>query len=250
VAERRKSVFVTGGNSGLGLATALHFAKQGIDLAIFARRADRNTAAAQAVRALGVQCETFAGDVTDETSIASAIREAADRFGGLDYAFNCAGLAQSTTSLCDLDATEFDAVMAVNTRGTFLSIKHQVAVMRPQGGGAICNCASSAGLVVSRTQAAYAAAKFGVVALTKGAALEYAADNIRVNVVCPGATKGEMWFDVVENNPAFAEAALAKHPLGRVGEADEVAAAVLYLCRDATFTTGHALTVDGGRTAG
>ncbi|MAC59654.1 MAG: short chain dehydrogenase, partial [Novosphingobium sp.] len=118
------------------------------------------------------------------------------------------------------------------------------------GGGAICNCSSTAGLVVSATQTVYAASKFAVIAMTKGTAQEYAARGIRVNAVCPGATKGEMWLDVARNNPAFAKAVLARHPLGRVGEVEEVADAVLYLCRDATFTTGHALTVDGGRTAG
>jgi len=247
---RRPCAFITGGNSGLGLATAKHFARNGIDVAIYARRADRNAAARDAIRRAGAECIAFAGDVTDEAALSEALAETSSRFGRIDYAFNCAGLAQSTTLLADLDAAEFDALMAVNARGTFLAMKHELVLMKRQGGGAICNCASAAGLVVSRTQVAYAASKFAVVALTKGAAQEYATDGIRVNVVCPGATKGEMWFDVERDNPEFAKAALAKHPMGRVGEADEVAAAVLFLCRNATFTTGLAFTVDGGRTAG
>ena len=116
--------------------------------------------------------------------------------------------------------------------------------------GAICNCASAAGLIPSAMQVGYAAAKFAVVGKTRGAALECAKDGVRVNVVCPGATTGEMWVKFAADNPDRAKLALAKHPLGRVGLKEEVADALLFLCRDATFTTGHALSVDGGRTAG
>ncbi len=244
----RKRVFMTGANSGIGLATAKRFAREGIDVAIFARREDRNAEAKTAIDALGVRCLTFAGDVTSEASVRDAVAATADAWGGFDYAFNCAGLAQSLTPLAELSLDEFTRLHDVNARGTFLAMQHQIPVMRAGGGGAICNCASAAGLIVSANQAAYAAAKFAVVALTKGAALENASDNIRVNVVCPGATTGEMWHDMAEAHPDFAKKALATHPLGRVGKKEEVADAVLFLCRDATFTTGHAFTVDGGRT--
>lgn len=247
---RKPCLFVTGGNSGLGLAAARRFAAQGTNIAIFARRTDRNDEARSLIEEAGVSCLAFAGDVCDEAAISAAIRETAATFGGLDYAFNCAGVAQPQVALADIDAAQFDTLMAVNLWGTFLAMKHEIAVMAEAGGGAICNCSSTAGLVVSATQTVYAASKFAVIAMTKGTAQEYAARGIRVNAVCPGATKGEMWLDVARNNPAFAKAVLARHPLGRVGEVEEVADAVLYLCRDATFTTGHALTVDGGRTAG
>ena len=244
------SVFITGGNAGIGLAAAVRFARAGIDVAIFARREDSNEEARREIEALGVRCVTYSGDVTDEIALRDAVNAAADTFGGLSYAFNCAGTAQSLTPLDRLESEEFDRLMAVNARGIFLAMKYQIPVMRDAGGGAICNCASAAGLVPSANQVGYAAAKFAVVAMTRGTALEVAKNGIRVNVVCPGATAGGMWFDVVEKQPEFAEMALARHPLGRVGNASEVADAVLFLCRDATFTTGHAMTVDGGRTAG
>ena len=248
--KESESIFITGGNAGLGLATALRFAEAGIDVAIMSRREDTNDAAKAQVESLGVRCITFVGDVANEANMSEAVASAAETFNGLSYAFNCAGMSQSLTPLEQLTGDEFDNLMAVNARGTFLAMKYQLPVMRAGGGGAICNCASAAGLVPSAEQVAYAAAKFAVVAMTRGTALEVAKDQIRINVVCPGATTGGMWFDTVEKNPEFAEMALARHPLGRIGEAREVADAVLFLCRDATFTTGHAMTVDGGRTAG
>ena len=245
-----KRLFVTGGNSGIGLATALRFAREGADIAILARRSDRNEQAKAEVEALGARCMTIAGDVTSEADVKGAVDAMVAAFGGMDFAFNCAGLNQSVTPLETLSLEEFCAQMDVNARGTFLSMKYQIPVMRAQGGGAICNCASAAGLIPSALQVAYAAAKFAVVGLTRGAALEVARDGIRVNVVCPGATTGEMWLQFESRHPDRAALALAKHPLGRVGDKDEVADAVLFLCRDATFTTGHAFPVDGGRTAG
>jgi NAD(P)-dependent dehydrogenase (short-subunit alcohol dehydrogenase family) len=245
-----KTFFVTGGNAGLGLATALRFAREGADVAILSRRAERNAEAAAAVEALGVRCLTFSGDVANEEDVRAALDTVVERWGGIDYAFNCAGLNQSVTPLEALEVAEFAALMDVNARGTFLSMKHEIRIMRAQGRGAICNCASAAGLVASAQQAAYAGAKFAVVGLTKGAALEVAQDGIRVNVVCPGATTGGMWLQFAEDHPARAAQVLAKHPLGRVGDKEEVADAVLFLCRDATFTTGLAFTVDGGRTVG
>lgn len=247
---KRESIFITGGNAGLGLAAARRFAREGVDVAVMARNAHRNEVARRQIEELGARCVTFAGDVANDADVAKSVAAAADAFGGLTYAFNCAGLSQSLTPLRDVACEEFDALMAVNARGTFLSMKHQLAVMREAGAGAICNCASAAGLIPSQNQVAYAASKFAVVAMTRGAALEEAKNGIRINVVCPGATTGGMWYDFQEKHPDFAELALSRHPMGRIGDADEVAEAVFFLCRNATFTTGHALTVDGGRTAG
>jgi len=245
-----RSVLVTGGNSGIGLATALQFAREGADIAILSRRTDRNEAAREVVKASGVRCITFAGSVTNEDDTRAAVQGTVAAFGGLDYAFNSAGLNQSVTPLEELSLEEFTALMDINARGTFLSMKHQIPAMRARGGGAICNCASAAGLIPSAFQVAYAGAKFAVIGLTRGAALEAAKDKVRVNVVCPGATTGEMWLRFAAEHPERAAIALAKHPLDRVGEKEEVARAVLFLCRDATFTTGHAFPVDGGRTTG
>jgi NAD(P)-dependent dehydrogenase (short-subunit alcohol dehydrogenase family) len=245
-----KTFFVTGGNSGIGLATALRFAREGADVAVFSRRKSQNDEACALIEAEGRRCLVFAGDVTDEANVRDAIAETVRAWGALHYAFNCAGAAQSVTPLTELSLEEFETLMSANARGTFLSMKYQIPAIGGAGGGAICNCASAAGLIPSALQVAYAGAKFAVVGLTRGAALECAKDGVRVNVVCPGATTGEMWVSFAERHPDRAAIALAKHPMNRVGEKEEVAAAVLYLCRDATFTTGHALPVDGGRTTG
>jgi NAD(P)-dependent dehydrogenase (short-subunit alcohol dehydrogenase family) len=171
-------------------------------------------------------------------------------FGGLHFGFNNAGVPQSLTPLCELSGREFSRLMDVNVKGTFLGLKYMIPAIKASGGGSICNNASAAGIIPSALQVAYAAAKSAVIALTRGCALECAKAGIRVNAVCPGATTGEMWLQFSREHPNRAAIALAKHPLGRVGGKEEVAAAVLFLCRDATFTTGHAFPVDGGRTAG
>jgi NAD(P)-dependent dehydrogenase (short-subunit alcohol dehydrogenase family) len=245
-----RTFFVSGANSGIGLATALRFAREGANVAIFARRAHENEQARQQIEALGCACLSLNGDVTDEASFRDAVAATVRHFGSLHYGFNNAGASQSVTPLVDLPLEEFERLMNVNVRGTFLGLKYMIPAIAASQGGAICNCASAAGLVPSALQVAYAAAKFAVVGLTRGSALECAKDGVRVNVVCPGATTGEMWVKFAAENPERAKVALAKHPLGRVGLKEEVADAVLFLCRDATFTTGHALSVDGGRTAG
>lgn len=150
----------------------------------------------------------------------------------------------------NIGVDEYQRLIDVNVRSTFLGLKHMIPAIAAAGGGAICNCASTAGLIPSAQQVVYAAAKFAVVGMTRGAALEAAADKVRINVICPGATTGEMWLDFARDHPDRAAVALARHPMGRVGDKEEVANAVLFLCRDATFTTGHALPVDGGRTTG
>jgi NAD(P)-dependent dehydrogenase (short-subunit alcohol dehydrogenase family) len=245
-----RTFFVTGANSGIGLATAMRFARERANVAIFARRAKENEEARALIETQGVPCLALQGDVTDEASVREAVAATVHRFGGLHYAFNNAGASQSVIPLVDLSIDEFERLMSVNVRGTFLGLKHLIPAIKASRGGAICNNASAAGLIPSALQVAYAAAKFAVVGMTRGAALECAKDGVRVNVVCPGATTGEMWLKFAAEHPDRAQLALSKHPLGRVGLKEEVAEAVLFLCRDATFTTGHAFSVDGGRTAG
>ena len=246
--KENDAVFITGGNSGIGLAAALVFARNGIDVAIYSRREGKNERARSAIENEGVRCLAFSGDVCDEESVRAAIDIAAKAFGGLRYAFVNAGAQQSVTPISELSCEEYQRLMDVNVKGAFLCLKYLIPVIARSGGGAICNNASAAGLLPSAMQALYGAAKFAVVGLTKAAALEAAPLGVRVNVVCPGATTGEMWLSFARKHPQQAADVLAKHPLGRVGLKEEVAAAVLWLCRDATFTTGHAFTVDGGRT--
>lgn len=247
---RGKTLFVTGGNVGIGLAAATLFAEQGANIAIYARRAEKNAEARAAIEQTGARCLTFVGDVTDEAALAAAIAETAQRFGGLHYAFNNAGVSQRGAPVTELSLEEYAYQMDGNLKGTFLGMKHEIPAILASGGGAICNNASASGVMATGYQALYAAAKFGVVGLTKSVALEFAREPIRINVVCPGATTGDMFLRFREEFPDIAKMAVEKHPMGRIGLKEEVASAVLYLCRDATFTTGHAFMVDGGRTVG
>jgi NAD(P)-dependent dehydrogenase (short-subunit alcohol dehydrogenase family) len=247
-----KTLFVTGGNAGIGLATARAFAAHGGNVALYARRADRNTEALQRLESLraGGHYLAFAGDVTSERQLAEALNATVQRLGGLHYAFNNAGADQRAVVTTELTLDDYACQMDVNVKGTFLAMKHEIPLIQASGGGAICNNASAAGLVGTPYQALYAAAKFAVVGLTKSAALEFAKSGVRINVVCPGATTGDMFLRYREQFPEAAEMAVGLHPMNRIGDKEEVAAAVLYLLRDATFTTGHALTVDGGLTTG
>ena len=242
-----KSLFVTGGNVGIGLATALAFAKEGANIAILARRADKNEQARVQIEKHGVRCLTFAADSNDEAALARAIAESGSEFGGLHYAFNNVGVSQRGAPLTDLTMSDYEEQMNGNVRCTFLAMKHEIPAILASGGGAICNNASASGLSATAHQALYTAAKFAVVGLTKAVALELANTNVRVNVVCPGATTGDMFLRFRAEFPQIAQKAVEAHPMGRIGTKEEVAQAVLFLCRDATFTTGLAFTVDGGR---
>jgi NAD(P)-dependent dehydrogenase (short-subunit alcohol dehydrogenase family) len=247
-----KTLFVTGGNTGIGLATAMAFAARGGNVALYARRRAQNAEALAQLQALGGggHYAVYDGDVTDEQQLEEALQAAARSLGGLHYAFNNAGADQRAVVTTELTVNDYAVQMDVNVKGTFLAMKHEIPLIRASGGGAICNNASAAGLVGTPYQALYAAAKFAVVGLTKSTALEYAKDGVRVNVVCPGATTGDMFLRYREQFPDAAEMAVGLHPMDRIGRKEEVAAAVLYLLCDATFTTGHALSVDGGLTTG
>ncbi len=243
-----KSLLVTGGNTGIGLAAALLFARLGVHVAIYARRAERNEAARAEIERCGVRCLTFSGDVADEKAIATAVERTMQEFGGLHYAFNNAGVEQTPLPITELSEAEYAEQTDVNVKGTFLGMKYEIPAIIASGGGAICNNASAAGLVGVAYQSLYAAAKFAVVGMTRSAALEQAKSGVRINAVCPGATTGDMNLRFSAKFPEAGAQAAALHPMGRIGAKEEVAQAVLFLCRDATFTTGHAFPVDGGLT--
>ncbi len=241
---------VTGAASGMGLAAARAFAEAGAAVAM----ADVNpttlhTATDTLTRAghqvLGVKC-----DVSEEASVADAVGTAVDTFGRLDMAFNNAGIQVPPSDAADEPAEVFDRVNAINLRGVWACMKHELAQMRIQGGGAIVNCSSLGGLVGLPGRAAYHASKHGVVGLTRSAALEYAPRGIRINVVCPGTIATPMVTDMIDNGELDIADAIADQPINRLGEADEIAAAVLWLCSPgASFVVGVALPVDGGYTA-
>ncbi len=244
-----KTALITGGGGGIGRAAALIFAREGARLAL----ADANRDAAQdtvaMVNAIGGRALALGGDVTDSGAVQALIRDTLGAYGRLDCAFNNAGIAGYQVDAAGKRTAEwsddaFDRMIAVNLKGVWLCMKHELLYMQANGGGAIVNTGSIAGLVGLPTSSAYVAAKHGVLGLTKTAAIEYAADKIRVNAVCPGYIRTKMTEEVMARR---GETILAMVPARRMGEPEEIAEMVAWLCSDrASYVTGACYNVDGG----
>ncbi|MFE9461908.1 SDR family NAD(P)-dependent oxidoreductase [Streptomyces californicus] len=242
--------FVTGASSGMGLATARAFAGAGAAVALVDVDEDAVNAAAQQLAADGHRALALVCDVTDEDQVAAAVDRTVEIFGRLDMAYNNAGIMPPSTDAAEEDAEQFDRVQDVNLRGVWASVKHELRHMRARGSGAIVNCSSLGGLVGNPGRAAYHAAKHGVIGLTRSVALEYGSRGVRVNAVCPGTISTPMVDAMVEGGELDRSRAEAGQAIGRLGTADEIAQAVLWLCSDgASYVTGVALPVDGGYTA-
>jgi NAD(P)-dependent dehydrogenase (short-subunit alcohol dehydrogenase family) len=244
-----RAVIVTGGGSGIGRATAILFAAEGGRVAVV----DQNEADAQKTVAMiddaGGEALAIAADVSRDADCRAMVERTVSAFGPLKVAFNNAGVGASGFALADEEEVTFDRLIDVNLKGVYLSMKHEIPAMIAARGGAIVNTASVAGLVGERGIAVYSASKHGVVGLTKTAALDYIEQNVRVNAVCPGATRTPIlsaWFQ----DPKVESFVRSRHPIGRIAEPEEIGRAVLFLASDdASFVVGQALAVDGGLTA-
>jgi NAD(P)-dependent dehydrogenase (short-subunit alcohol dehydrogenase family) len=244
-----KTAFVTGGASGIGRSTALAMAREGARVAVADKTEDSAASTVAMINAAGGQAIAVAGDVADEANVAGMVARTVSVFGRLDCAFNNAGIAPRHVGpggqrTHEMSRASFDDMLAVNLTGVFLCMKHEIIQMLKQGGGAIVNTASIAGLVGLPSATNYVAAKHAVVGITKTAAMEYATDKIRVNCINPGYIKTPM------TDPTMAERydqLMTKVPMNRLGVPEEIAEAVVWMLSDkASFMTGACHVVDGG----
>lgn len=246
-----KVAFVTGAGSGIGRATALAFAARGAavamaDVSAEAIRAVANEIVRTGGKALGLSC-----DVTSSTDVQTTLQQTVEAFGRLDFAFNNAGIEQQPTPLADITEDQWQRVLDIDLRGVFLCMKFEIPLILAAGGGAIINTSSGAGVKGFSGGGAYGAAKHGVIGLTRCAALDYAAANVRINAICPGIIETPMMDRFSGGTPEGRERVIDQEPVGRMGRPEEIASAVMWLCSDnAAFTIGHALVVDGGQTVG
>jgi len=236
---RGKVAFVTGAGSGIGRATALAFARAGANVVVadIGEQGNQETArliGQQGGRALAIRC-----DVTRAEGVKAALERTVAAFGRLDFAFNNAGIEpRKPAPTADYDEEEWNRIIDI-----------EIPLMLKQGGGAIVNTSSGAGIIGIKSNPAYTAAKHGVIGLTRAAALDYAAQNIRVNAVCPGYIDTPMMGRFTGGTPKWRAKVISEEPIGRMGQPEEIANAVLWLCSDAaSFVVGHAMVVDGGQT--
>ena len=244
---KEKVALVTGGSSGIGRATALAFARRGAKVVIADVQAEDGEATARQIEHDGGEALFVQTDVSQPAQVESLIETIVDSYGRLDFACNNAGIEGEAAPTADCTEENWDRVLSINLKGVWLCLKHEIRQMLKQGGGAIVNMSSVAGLVGSENVPAYAASKHGIVGLTRTAALEYADDGIRVNAICPGVIHTAMIERFTGGDKEVQENLAEGQPLGRMGKPKEIADAVTWLCSDsASFVTGHAMAVDGG----
>ena len=243
-----KVALVTGAGGGIGLAAAMAFAQAGASVVLADRDEEAIGRAAEGLRSVGHSAIGVTCDVTSKAHVTAMVGQAVATYGRLDAAFNNAGVNCDSAPLLDTGDEEFERIIDVNLRGVWNCMKAELRQMVTQGSGAIVNCSSIGGMVGSKGRSAYSASKHAVIGLTRSAALEYANQGIRINAVCPGMIHTPMAVAVTKNyDPEIVKAMVAREPIGRFGEPEEIAAAVVWLCTPAaSFMVGHAMAVDGG----
>jgi NAD(P)-dependent dehydrogenase (short-subunit alcohol dehydrogenase family) len=244
-----RGILVTGAGSGIGRAAAQLFANEGGQVAVVDQDENEALATVTSIRQAGGEALAIGADVSREADCRGMVERALAAYGRLHVAFNNAGIGASGFAVADEEEVTWSRLIDVNLKGIFLAMKYEIPAMVSAGGGAIVNTASVAGLVGERGIGAYSASKHGVVGLTRTAALDYIGQGVRINAVCPGATRTRIlanWFQ----DPKVESFILSRHPIGRIAEPEEIARAVLFLASDdASFIVGQALAVDGGLTA-
>ena len=242
-----KVAIVVGASSGIGYATALLFAREGAKVVVGARRKAELATLVAEITAAGGEAVALAGDVVDESYASALVRAAVDRFGGLDVAFNNVGAISPMGKTTEIDLAAWRRTLDTNLTSAFLGAKHQIPAMIARGGGSLIFTSTFVGYTVAFPGiATYAASKSGLIGLTQSLAVEFGAQNIRVNAILPGATDTAMYREM-NNTPATRDFITSLYPLKRIASAEEIARSVLYLASDASsFTTGSALLVEGG----
>jgi NAD(P)-dependent dehydrogenase (short-subunit alcohol dehydrogenase family) len=241
-----KVALITGGTSGIGRATAIAFAERGANVVVAGRREAEGADSVALIEKAGGTGLFVRTDVNDESEIEAMVAETLERFGRLDFAFNNAGVGGLGRATMTATGDIYDQIMNINVRGVFFSMKHQIPAILQSGGGAIVNNASVLALRPSANSPIYSASKAAVVGLTKSAALEFAPRGVRINAICPAIIETDM-TEQIRGDEQTRAYLLSRHPVGRFGQSEEVAASVLYLCSpEASFITGIALPLDGG----
>ncbi len=244
---KNKVALVTGGSSGIGRATALACAREGAKVAVADIVVAGGEETAQLVKDAGSEAIFIKADMTKAADLEAMVNTIVETYGRLDCAHNNAGIEGALGKTANYEEAEWDKVIAIDLTGVWLCMKYEIPAMLKNGAGAIVNTASAAGLIGVPNMPAYAASKHGVVGLTKTAALEYAKAGIRVNCVCPGIIQTPMVSRLTGERPGMFEKIATAEPIGRVGQPEEIAESVVWLCSDlASFVTGHAMSVDGG----
>ena len=241
-----KVALVTGGGSGIGMKSALVFAREGAKVVI-ADITEGGKETVQKINNAGGKASFFKTDVSKASDVNALIENIVKEYGRLDFAFNNAGGEGNISTIVDCTEDNWDRIIDINLKGIWLCMKYEIPEMLKQGGGAIVNSASFLGLVGLIGTSAYCASKGGVIQLTKTAALEYANKGIRINAICPGIINTPMLERILHNSPDLEKMFIALEPMGRLGKPEEVAEVVVWLCSDgASFVTGHSMLVDGG----